>query len=321
MSNSPVQLYAISPYTPLKTFEDTLEDASVTLKKATERVEEILKRRIYVNKALIDGFETLIPVSVFVAGVQGQVVASSLTANFDSVSVAANWFAFNGLVLDILGTAFGSMRLLSLQRSTRGAVRNQDHVTKAHGLLEDKINLIKAHSDQNRVPSDGEIRSLQDALKKYETMMDDIHSLYESSFPSLLDLTPVNIIPARGIIRWATDKSSLLHGGFERVNGFLDDFITPQLRRPRSTIPDQVPIVVMAFGIIFLLLSVILRAVSTQFRRVWLGCIIITGIVCLYASPGIMNTDEGHPNRQERKVNKEIDELRGLLGTETKLTN
>ncbi|KAJ8520849.1 hypothetical protein ONZ45_g2366 [Pleurotus djamor] len=310
----------VSPYTPPRfSPTDTLDKALADLERLTKPTKEILNRRIYVNKALIDGFATLIPVSIFVASVQGQVVASTLESNGDSVSVAANWFGFNGLVLDILGTAFGSMRLLSLQRSTRGAERNLALTREAHDFVKDQITSIKVRLDKNpdsATLSQKDIQAVHEALVEYQDLMMCIDSLYRSAFPSLLDLRPVNIIPARGVLNWATKRSSFIKGGFKRINVFLEDFVVPQVRRPRSTIPDQVPIAVMAFGIVFLLLSVILQAIATQFRRVWIGCVILTGIVCLYASPGIMDTDQGHPNHRERNLREKIKTLRGKLGQE-----
>ncbi|KAJ8507847.1 hypothetical protein ONZ45_g9832 [Pleurotus djamor] len=322
MSHLSQEHAASSPYTPhALSPSNELDKVLADLERVTKPTKEVLNRRIYVNKALIDGFATLIPVSIFVASVQGQVVASTLESNGDSVSVAANWFGFNGLVLDILGTAFGSMRLLSLQRSTRGAERNLALIREAHGLLKDQIVSLRSNLNSNQPTTLKEVETIKEALEEYKTLMKSISLLYRSAFPSLLDLTPVNIIPAHGVIHWATKRSSVIKSGFRRINFFLDDFVVPQVRRPRSTIPDQVPIVVMAFGIVFLLLSVILQAIATQFRRVWLGCVILTGIVCLYASPGIMDTDEGHPNRQERNLREKIRALRGKLGQEEEVSS
>ncbi|KAG9227105.1 hypothetical protein CCMSSC00406_0009637 [Pleurotus cornucopiae] len=212
------------------TVEELLEGDKVDVLSA------LLGEDISMDRVTVDWLSDLIPVSVFVASVQAQILSFTITLEQpgkEAIVVAANWFGFNGLILDILSGVLAAIRVISLKRYSRAAQCNIDLMKSNYSALQKLLGGVDSFS---RTPGHHKL------ISEHKQLIQDVESM-----------SPYRLTPVKKVGRSDSDDRP----------GPL------QWTEPN----DLLALCTLSLGVTFLLLSVILQAVATQFRRVWVGCI------------------------------------------------
>ncbi|KDQ25163.1 hypothetical protein PLEOSDRAFT_1106108 [Pleurotus ostreatus PC15] len=243
----------------------------------------LLGEDMRMDRVTVDWLGDLIPVSVFVASVQAQILSFTITLEQpgrESIVVAANWFGFNGLVLDIVSGVLAAIRVISLKRYSRAAQCSIDLMKWNYAALRKLL---------------GDVDSFARTPWHHKLISDHKQLIQEVEAMSPYRLTPV-----------------------ERVGrGDSDDQRGPQGVLQWTEPNDLLALYTLSLGVTFLLLSVILQAVATQFRRVWVGCVFffILGYVYVLlpnvlrfseSSPGLKNVYLGGIQRPSKLVHTQI---------------
>jgi hypothetical protein len=185
------------------------------------------------------------------------VIAGTFDKNDAPLEVAANVFGFVGLVLDILGTSFGVVHTLALQRSIRRMPELQ-HSRSDEYLIDTIGKLHTSAAEKKRV-----VETLEEIMterKKFWVFRrHSVDAPVSQSFRNHLDQLFLG--------DEATAVSQLLHW-----------FSKAGVEQSALTLGED-PMYAMGGGVVCLLLSVLILAAYSQPRSVWLACIVVTVLV------------------------------------------
>lgn len=199
---------------------------------------------------------------MFVASVQAQILSFTITLEQpgrEAIVVAANWFGFNGLVLDILSGVLAAIRVISLKRYSRAAQCNIDLMKSNYSALQKLLGDVDSFS---RTPGHHKL------ISEHKQLIQDVESM-----------SPYRLTSVKKVGRGDSDNRP----------GPPDIL---QWTEPN----DVLALCTLSLGVTFLLLSVILQAVATQFRRVWVGCIFFFLLGYLYfLLPSMLQLTDPNP--------------------------
>ncbi|KAL4260296.1 hypothetical protein AB1N83_009544 [Pleurotus pulmonarius] len=217
--------------------EELLDDERI--KMLSTRLTNKLSR----DQVTVAWLGALIPVSVFIAGVQAQILSFTISLaqpGKEAIVVAANWFGFNGLMLDLIGCVLASLRVISLEHYARAMQSNIGVMHSSHSALRTLLGSV----DNSSLTTEH-----HKMLSEHKQIIADVESMCRFRLAHR----------ERGV-----DASDPRETVQEAINGPFNGMSTR----------DQLTLFAIYLGVTFLLLSVLLLAVATQLRRVWVGCIV-----------------------------------------------
>ncbi|KAL0958688.1 hypothetical protein HGRIS_014019 [Hohenbuehelia grisea] len=278
----------------LAQLNETLEIVEENFEKTHDR----MQNEIDALKGIVVNINALITVGAFIAGVQAQMISFTWESNNNSLQRTANWFSFAGLTLDIIGTAIGVIRTGSLQRSVRRTERVLNAVSGDLYRLQTRLNRLAARTASSADRSArsallSDIERLMDELAHHLKIFDEFVKYWELSLPMVGADNPLYTTESDAEMAWKPMEFLITLGGLLGL---------PQ------TVPGQVPIVVMSGGIIFLLLSVILFAASSQPHAVWIACVILAAVALIW-SESLATFDL--QRREKKRLHMKIEEMLG----------
>jgi hypothetical protein len=193
----------------------------------------------------------------FIAGVQAQVVASTYQNNDTRLQIVANGFGFVGLALDVLGTSFGVLHALELQRSIR---RTPELL---HSRSKDQLKDMISELIGKKTDKEGVVGTLELAISgRKKFWMIRRHSV----------AAPVGEAFRKHIEGLFHEDQSTTLPRLVRL------FSTAGVEQSTASLGTD-PMIAMGAGIVCLLISVVCFAAYSQRRSVSLACVSITVIV------------------------------------------
>ncbi|KDR66725.1 hypothetical protein GALMADRAFT_147613 [Galerina marginata CBS 339.88] len=211
---------------------------------------EGIQKTIGDAKGIVDSVNALTTVAAFIGGVQSQIISSTLDDNKTPLEIAINFFAFLGLVLDVVGTFLGVLTIILLRSVIKYQLTLVESATKVQLVLEE---LDK--------PSDTE---------KIGKMTAKIKEFFDGN-PSF----------RRSVPRDYRDKINDLPLAPNNSPRFISRILTGVLSILSSLILFNmgiIPLLTMGLGIICLLASTTLLAAQKLPVGIWATCVSIVGL-------------------------------------------
>jgi hypothetical protein len=225
----------------------------------------------------------------FIAGVQAQIIGLTSGSNRSALARAANWFAFVGLALDLIGTSSGVARALLLQAAMRRTHRLATHLTSQIDGARHQLRQQQLRSGSGLVVDAYASAALADSVRAISNVMallaedgrfgvqtaahiSDIKVAGELALETLGPLPRARARPwwrfnwrehapqlFRALILWNVDLSNV------HVEGI-----------------GHIPVASLGGGALCLLTSVVLFAAGSQERAVWISCtaISVSMLIC-----------------------------------------
>lgn len=261
---------------------------------------------------------------------QAQILAFTYASNSTRLQNVTNAFGFIGLTLDIIGTTFGVVDAVLLQKSIRRSQSLQDpqHISSLKETVQNFmttdftadaersaaryyiLKLLQMQMEERKafwtsrhahvIPFDQPFSQHRAQLIREESantimpvrILQRIASKIRTSFPTFS--TPFEIypllLPALQLVPALTILTSV----------FSPDSSTVHLgvKLPLG----KIPLAVMILGIGCLMVSVICFAINSQPRAIWTACVAVTSITIFYSSIGawFMLVIRGNENRDDK---------------------
>jgi hypothetical protein len=244
--------------------------------------------------------------------VQAQILASTYASNSTRLQNITNGFGFIGLSLDIIGTSFGVVDAVLLQKSIHRSQSLQD--TQYIDSLKATIQTLMRSTDAEVPAARSHIVNL------LEKQMAERKAFWSSRHPDVIPFDQSFSQHRAQLIRKVSTDDIIIRLPvvLRRILSTIDTSITflrqraieilqqiapassalvlvlslfgrdsstalhLEVRLPLGTIP----LAVMILGIGCLLVSVICFAVDSQPRTIWTSCVVITSITIFYSSIG-----------------------------------
>ncbi|KAJ8507615.1 hypothetical protein ONZ45_g10034 [Pleurotus djamor] len=183
--------------------------------------------------------------------------------------ITAKWFGFNGLVLEILSSSFGSLELISRYQSIHKAEQDLALIQEAYHLLSNKLSSMKERVESSVEPLDGydlDIAYVDADAATFESLVQKISSLYSRPAAKHGLVDRFMGLPS---MRHSLPQESLLppSATWPILRPFSEVPVSPLILERRNgmlPIVDSMTVPFMALAVVFLLISVIAQAFAAQ---------------------------------------------------------
>ncbi|KAL0952430.1 hypothetical protein HGRIS_006703 [Hohenbuehelia grisea] len=227
-----------------------INEALDKLQDEFEEPSDRMRRELTAWKVLVSNLNALIVMSIFVAGVQAQILASTSQpeSNKTKLQMATNWFGFVGLTLDILGTSTCALV----------TIRIQSRILRTECILD----TIAANISRTKA--------------RFERHREAAGSIADSEYAASLEST---FAAMQKQLKYFADVCTVDQLVSPETHNILS---TKKLFRPAILRP-WLPRWLIQYGLNFLILSVILFAASSQVSAVWITGTAVTAAVYMWA--------------------------------------
>jgi hypothetical protein len=246
--------------------------------------------------------------------VQAQILASTYASNSTRLQNVTNGFGFIGLSLDIIGTSFGVVDAVLLQKSIHRSQSLQD--TRYIDSLEATIQTLMRSTDAEASAAQASA-ARSHIVKLLQKQMGERKAFWSSRHPDVIPFDQsFSQHRAQLIRKVSTDDIIIRLPVLQRILSTIDtsiifqraiEILLPIMPAPALVLQSlfgrdsstalhlevrlplgKIPLAVMILGIGCLLVSVICFAVDSQPRAIWTSCVVITSITIFYSSIGAL---------------------------------
>jgi len=198
-------------------------------------------------------------VAAFIAGVQAQIISFTLPLPRTTIGRVANFFAFLGLILDIIGTYFGVLQVIYLQQginddlivlSTITIIKNDANFAE---LVSNADPVRVSHSEGPGLDGNGYTERRKKMLEFVQIMQRRFSMPRDSGIPLMFQQSPAVTLPVK-----------------------CADF-------------GEIPLGSMGLGVICLIIATVLLSAQVLAKEVWISCTsVLVGVGILSNLPALM---------------------------------
>ncbi|KAG2007070.1 hypothetical protein CC2G_014795 [Coprinopsis cinerea AmutBmut pab1-1] len=294
-------------------------DSEALILRFDEWIEQA-RRRVEQHSLAAESLKNIIVIGAFIAGVQSQLLTSTIELDRSQIADACNTLSFMGLVAEIVGTFFGSVNALKLHKEATVGDRYLSELSKCRADLKLVFahvhhELTKETLERTRVETQQQYGSALNntGAGVFKDLQIHYHFNKELAFdPKTADLVdtcyeiqktldglmkgtkypvPSEIVHLTQALFNKVGEIALRDGTLRRPVPRIQ--FTPSGTTVGVTIEEpheisQAPIWVMGLGVIFLGASVILFAAAKQeelSRRLWITSLAFGGALTLWCIP------------------------------------
>jgi hypothetical protein len=230
---------------------------------------DVMSKELELKKTHVATVNAFITVAAFIAGVQAQIIAFTFGLNDTHIQTVTNGIGFIGLTFDVLGTSFGLLFALSLQKSIRQSRVSLHANTIQHTKA--RVQLL-----MGRISSSANLHTDANCLRIAQLLNEEM--MHRRRFWRYR--LKSNIRPAD---KCFLEHRDLILGEEAKIVQWEYNVLLEGAAPEQLFALARIPVIAMGLGIACLLISVICFASYTQNRQVWLACVIVATITAGYS--------------------------------------